>query len=295
VDVRLASDLVEFLILRASNNFAVAREHLANIVTDPEYQGSALIGFAHRFTESVTEIPESSAAILRSVEAFQAAGLHRSKAYSELAGAVHFARQGDLSQAETLIERAADVLSVEIRDQHLIRNNRAVIELYQRAPRYYECIDELVTALETSRDDFSDVTILNNLSIAYRHAGRATEAVDCAERVLEILKDPTFGDREVVWALAFNAMQVFKSTGQELRVEEVRAIPLTRGVQPTLYREYWRRRFETEQEDIDPKFSFMLARDYHPLFLSHWLIDREALEVLRQERPRSLPDTTSLY
>jgi tetratricopeptide (TPR) repeat protein len=291
-EARLAADVVEFLVLRAWSRFDEARASLASILANPEYRSSALIGYALRLSESVHEFPKATVDLEQSVAVFDAQGLSKSKAYSELAAAMHLAREGRVAEATSLVNEATQLLQGEVRDQHLILNDQTVVKLLQDAPDFDACIKNLITAIETSRDDFSDVTLLNNLAISYSQSGRVPEALDCVERILTILKDPTFGDEEILWGLAFTSMTVFNAANQPLRAEEMRALPLKSGRGPLLYPSYWEFRFG-QRGDAQPKFQFMLRFPYHPLFLSHWLIDLEGLEALRRGSALLLPHTTS--
>jgi tetratricopeptide (TPR) repeat protein len=291
-DARLAADIVEFLVLRAWNRFNDARACLIAILDNPKYLDRALLGYALRLSESIYEFPAATENLLQSAAVFHAHGLSRSKSYSELAAAMHLAREGRLAEASSLVNGAMSLLQGEVRDHHLILNDQAVVELLQDSPDFEACIRNLTIAMQTSREDFSDVTLLNNLAISYHQSGRLPEAVDCVERILTILEDPTFGDEEVLWGLAFTSMNVFDAVNEPKRAQEMRAMPMKRGRRPLLYQSYWEFRFG-QRNDADPKFQFMLRFSYHPLFLSHWLIDVEGLEVLRRESRLLLPETTS--
>jgi tetratricopeptide (TPR) repeat protein len=291
-DARLAAEIVEFLVLRAWNRIDEARACLIAILGNPEYIDRALLGYALRLSESIYEFPLATENLLQSVTVFDAHGLSRSKSYSELAAAMHLARAGRLDEASSLVKGATSVLQREVRDQQLILNDQTVVELLQDFPDFEACIRNLTIAMQTSCDDFSDVTLLNNLAISYHQSGRLTEAIDCVERILTILEDPTFGDEEILWGLAFTAMSIFDAANEPKRAREMRALPMKKGRQPHLYRTYWEFRFG-QRTDADPKYQFMLRLPYHPLFLSHWLIDVEGLEVLRREPRLLLADTTS--
>ena len=293
-DSRLATQIVEFLVLRARNRIAEARQTLERMIRSPEFQHSPLLGYALRLFESVSDFPLATAEILRSVAEFEKQGLFRSQAYSELAAAVHMAREGRLHDAANLMAGATNKLQGEVRDHHLILNDRSVIELLGDVPDFHACIRDLTLAMQTSRDDFSDVTILNNLAIAYQMTGQLSEAGDCVEHILSILRDPSFGDRELLWGLAFTAMNVFTALGQTKRAQQVREMPWRETGSPLLNKAYWEVRFG-QKSVAGEQFRFMLRHDYHPLFLSHWLIDLEGLEVLKRAPTRLLPDTTSPY
>jgi tetratricopeptide (TPR) repeat protein len=276
-DYRLALDLVELFAQKdLGHNQQASRLHQTILSTD-RYKSSALYGYALRFSEAIISFPECTENVLRSVEWFSRFNLLQSRAYSQLAAAIHLARQGHNEQARHLIEVAARGLAGRVRDQHIILNNRAVVGMLSEAPDLGECRDFLLSALRSSRDDFSDVVILNNLAIAYSELHQHTDAVESIDRMLRSLSTPTL-DPDLQWGPGFTAMQVFESAGLHERAEIMRKPP-TRSAGDDAG--YWNYRYGLASIPPPGRYDYLLRFKYHPLFLSHWLIDREGLELLR--------------
>jgi hypothetical protein len=284
-DAQLTCDLIELLVARARGETARAREIFDGVFSNSVFRISPLFGYALRFSETINEFPQCTPHILESAEWFERHGLNKSQAYSRLASAMHLARAGEVAPALENVKLASRALVGEIRDQHIILNNRAAVTMLSDRPAFQECVGWLNAAMLTSRDDYSDAVLLTNLAIANAGSGLIGRAVECAERALTILKEPDFADRNIFWSVSFAALNVFHQAGHAERAERARRFPQEEAPRPTIYLDYWEYRFGL-RDDVAPKFGYMLRFDYHPLFLSHWLIDHEGLALLKTEPPR---------
>lgn len=281
-DAQLTCDLIELIVARSRGETARAREIFDNVLRNGVFRTSPLFGYALRFSETIDEFPQCTSHVLESADWFERHGLRKSQAYSRLASAMHLARAGEVVAALENVKLASRTLVGEIRDQHTILNNRAAVTMLSERPAFQECIGWLNGAMLTSKDDYSDTVLLTNLAIANAGGGVIGRAVECAERALTILKEPDFADRNIFWSVSFAAMNVFRQAGHADRAERARRFPQEEAPRPTIYPEYWEYRFGL-REDVDPKFDYMLRFDYHPLFLSHWVIDHEGLTLLKTE------------
>lgn len=285
VDAQLTADLIEMIVARSQANIDQARSIFRGVRENEPFNISPLFGYALRFSETINEFPDATPHVLESVDRFERDGLTKSQAYSLLAAAMHLAREGKVTAALESVERASELLVGEIRDQHILLNNKAAVTMLSERPGFEECVTWLNAAMRTSRDDYSDTVILNNLAIANSRAGLLSEAVDCVERMLTILEAPDFADRNIFWGVGFTAMKVFQEAGHMERSDWARVISQEKASRSTTYHAYWEYRFGL-RADAEPKFDYMLRFDYHPLFLSHWLIDLEGLMLLKTGSPR---------
>jgi hypothetical protein len=164
----------------------------------------------------------------------------------------------------------------------VLLNNWASVELLSSSPDFEAAADALSRAFKTVRDDYSELVILNNLAISQWHCGRHNVALDNVAQMLASIKEPTFGDRDIVWAVAYNASMLLASAGKELEALSARAQPLAFNVPPQTYPDYWRYRYD-EAAELPDRFRHMARHSYHPLFLSdrpggpHALEQRTAL------------------
>lgn len=285
VDAQLTCDLIEMLVARSLGDAAQARAIFDGVIGNSAFRASPLFGYALRFSETINEFPQCTSYVMESADWFERHGLIKSQAYSRLAAAMHLARAGNVVSALDKVKLASQTLVGEVRDQHIILNNRAAVTMLSDGPVFQECASWLNAAMRTSRDDYSDTVLLTNLAIANAGGGRLAGAVECVERALTILKAPDFADRNIFWGVCFTAMKVFRQAGHTERAEQARRLPQEEAPRPTIYPGYWEYRFGL-REDVDPKFDYMLRFDYHPLFLSHWVIDHEGLMLLKTEPPR---------
>jgi tetratricopeptide (TPR) repeat protein len=283
-DAQLTADLIEMLVARSLGDVSKARHIYENIRNNSNFMKSPLFGYALRFSETINEFPECTGDLLESVKWFERYSLTKSQAYSQLASSMHQAREGKILLALESVKQASRILIGEVKDQHIILNNMAAIKLLSDQPGFEECLNWLTTAMRTSRDDYSDTVLLNNLAIANAQCGRLAEALDCVEHMLTIMKDPDYADRNIFWSASFTAMKIFQSSGHIMRAEQIRKLLYEQAPPPTIYPTYWEYRFGL-RVDVDPKYNFMLRFDYHPLFLSHWLVDHEGLLLLKTESP----------
>jgi tetratricopeptide (TPR) repeat protein len=282
-DERLAAKLMEAIIIGCQGQHDEARAKLNSLIGDLNYLGSPLLGYAYRFFEVIADLNECVERLRVSIELFSQHGFEKSKAYSELSTAVLVARTGDLAGGRSLIAEAQRVLAGEVRDQHMILNNGAAIELLDDRPDFRACSEKLLTALRYARDDYSELTILTNLAISYWGAEELPSALECVDRILGILRHHDFADQDIYWPVCFNASRILAAAQLVNRSDEVLRFPREKGRQVTVNRGYWAYRYG-EVTDLDGCYAFLASRRHHPLYLSHWLIDLDGLNLLKQAR-----------
>ncbi|SRR5579871_1992777 len=276
----LLAELIEMTTIRDMGDEVRAKNILDKIHSDPTARVSPIFGYALRFYEMLLEFPESTPFMLESAEWFKRYGLINPEAYSRLSGAILLARAGRIDEALEFMQRATKLLKSEVRDQYTVLNNKAVLAMLVPQPDFSQCISWLNAGMRVCRNDYADVVLLNNLAIAKNQLGLISDAIECVDRMLTILKEPSFGDRDIFWGACFNAMRIFERAGQKRRAEDMRILP--RAVARSKeYSPYWEYRFDL-RSDIDEQYRYLLKFDYHPLYLSHWLIELEGLKLLKQ-------------
>lgn len=284
-DGRLAADLIEAIIVGCKGDGQAARRQLNALLNDPAHTHSALLGYAYRFFEVVEEYSGCIDHLHQSIAHFEKFGLTKSKAYSQAATAVLIARHGEIAPARKMITEAAQVLAADVQDRHLVLNNMAAIDLLSESPDFTTCRDLLTEGLRYVRDDYCEVTVLSNLSIAYWGGGELEMAQDCVSRILSILEDHDFADTEIYWPLCFNASKILSGVGRIQEGQDTMRIPLRSGRPPSANRKYWDYRYG-DSFTIEPAYRYLASRPYHPLYLSHWLVDLDGLNLLKRALPQ---------
>lgn len=284
-DERLAADLIDAIIVGCRGHHAEARSKLNKIIEDPANESSPLLGYAYRFFEVIDGYVECLDKLRASVDWFGKFGFTKSKAYSQLPTAVLMARMGDIAGGRALIMEAEITLEDDVRDQHMVLNNRAAIDLLDENPDFKNAKEMLSTALRYARDDYSELTILTNLGLAYWGATELDAAVDCVDKILAILRHHDFADEDIYWPVCFNAAAILVSAGLLERREAALQFPYDHGRPVSVNRGYWAYRYG-ETADLDKRYKFLASRRYHPLYLSHWLIDIDGLNLLKRVRLR---------
>jgi tetratricopeptide (TPR) repeat protein len=282
-DERLVARLIEAGVRGSRGEAAATRGILTNLLSDPEHQSSPLLGYAFRLFEIVDDYQASLTRLQASVAWFGHFRFGRARAYSELPCAVLLARMGRIRQARQMISRAAKVLADQIRDQHLILNNRAAVELLSASPNYENCIVDLERALSSARDDFSEVTILTNLVIAHARAGHPMDAERLARHAMSILSAHDFVDTDTYWPVCFNAAKAFRLSGNQAAEKEARNFPETNGRPPSVNEGYWAYRYGKSPEP-PRELAHLASQEFHPLYLSHWFVEMEGLKLLKRAR-----------
>jgi hypothetical protein len=276
----LAADLIEALIVGCSGDHIKARNILEGILSNKEYQSSALVGYGYRFFEMIADMEECCLKLEASINWFEKYGFLKSKAYSQLSAAMLHARLGDIDNAQLLIKSASKTLFNSVHDRHIILNNRAAVELLSNKPNFLVCVQELSLALRFARDDFSELTILTNLSIAFFGLNKVSEAVSCAEKCQLILDEHDFSDVVIYWPVCFNMSVIYASIGDTERCTFLQQFPFGFGDGKTSAQEYWNFRYG-KTEIIPKSCEFLAKKPMHPVYLSHWLIDIEGLTLLK--------------
>lgn len=281
---RLVADLIEALVIgcRSKGEANQARERLQAILDHPEYRSSPLLGYAYRFFEITDGFVDALPRLRESIVCFERVGFAKSRAYSQLPAAMYLARMGELALARTWLAEAHAVLAGEVRDQHLILNNQAAVELLAEDGDPTVCVELLSTALSTARDDFSELTIVTNLMLAHWRCDAMDLALALADRALAILNDHDFADQDTYWPVCFNIGQVFGAAGLDERRAEALAFPRRMAGSPSVNVDYWRVRYEGSG-DAPPGYEYLLSKTLHPLYLSHWVVDLEGLDLLKPE------------
>jgi hypothetical protein len=219
-----------------------------------------------------------------------ARALVSSAAYTELTLASHIAREGDAAGALTAVENAKNLLTSTARDQHILLNNEAAVNLLSESPNSSDCCDKLARGIPCSGDDYSDLVLYTNLAVSAVLAHRADLASEAVERALRIASSPRFADRDVFWGVSFNLQYVDAAMelGRQAELAE-----LFDDLKPhSLQHEYWQHRCGLTPSAPD-RFRHMLSKPYHPMFLSHWTIDVDGLRFLKRQSASPDRDTTS--
>ena len=281
-DARLVAGLIRIANFFAIGERARAAELHSHLLHAEAEKRSNLFGFVMRFSEIVVDFPHCTADLLSGAELLDAAGFHKSAAYSKLSGAVHLAYSGDVDSARALLGAARKRLTNEIRDRAILANNAVAIELLSQSPDLTSCIDELNSVICTVRDDFSRVVLHINRLICLRligDVGRARRDIDLVER---ILSSPKFGNTDIFWNAYFNIWAFFRAIGDV--VAEKRVASRFGSLIPDCpaYQSYWDARLG-QNIDPPPEFSFLMRFDFHPEYISHWQLDAEGFRLLRTE------------
>lgn len=282
LDVKLAARLIEVLVIGCSGRQDDARRILLSIIEDSKLGNSPLVGYAYRFFEIVEGFNDALPRLQKSIECFQRHSLFKSKAYSQLPAAVLLARSGRIDEARELIREARSALSGELRDQYMLLNNACAVDLLSDAPDFQSCIGQLGYALRLARDDFSELTIITNLGIAYLGNSSIKEAVECAEKCMAILENHAFADEDIYWPVCFNASTIFAAASDRERQQLAFRYPTENARPRSDAKTYWAFRFGSTS-DVDEDFRFLASRRWHPVYLSHWIIDMEGLKLLKTE------------
>jgi len=282
-DAVIAGKLIEALVIGCRGEHDGARAILTALVEEPSSRDSPLAGYAHRFFEIVDGFVESLPRLQLSIDRFEQAGFTKSKAYSQLPAAMFYARCGNVEQGRLLLREAQYVLTDQVRDQHIILNNLWAVELLADAPDFSGCRHGLLSALKLARDDFTELTILTNLSLALWGDGALSDAIRFSERCMQILSRHDFADKDIYWPVCFNASQIFAAAGCTDRRNEVLEFPYKSGAPTSVNQPYWRFRYG-ETTELEGCYRFLASRPWHPVYLSHWLIDLEGLSLLKQGR-----------
>lgn len=279
-DICVAANLVEALIIGCRGSFSDAREILDRITTDPAFSESPMLGYAYRFYEVTEDIDICIEKLRKSIDCFDRMGMNSAKAYSQAAAAVLVARLGKIEEARSMIAAASEALSTRIRDRHLLLNNIAAIELLSPDPDFSRCSSILSEALRYVRDDFCEITVLTNLALAHTGTGNEAAAVQCVDSILSILDDHDFASVDMYWPVCLNLAYVLRSTGQEQRAARALLLPEERAPPQAQNIAYWDYRYNRASTVCTP-WHYLAQIPFHPLYLSHWLIDLDGLNRMR--------------
>lgn len=280
VDEEIVAHLIEILVRGCRGESVFARDALLSIINEIRYKDSVLLGYAFRFFDIVEGLVASLPRLESSIDCFDKAGLAKARAYSELPAAMLLARTGRSTEARKLIANASRVLENEVRDQHIILNNTASVELLSENPDANICAEYLEEALRHAKDDFSELTIITNLAQARWLNGELDEAVLCATRMIEILKSHRFADRNIYWPVCFNAAQIFKAAARPDDHDAVLRI-LDENMTISPIQNFWDYRFGRISEPSQ-EFAFLATKSVYPIYISHWTVETEGLAVLRK-------------
>ncbi len=283
-EIDLAADLLQTLIVGCQGQHLQTRISLEAIIADDNYRRSPLLGYAYRFFEIVDGFDAALPRVRTGIDWFTRFGFLKSAAYSKLSAAVMTARTGDIAGAREMHSTASSVLSKEVRAQHIILNNQYAIELLSENPDLESCRTGLTYSLGLARDDFCELTILTNLGLAHLALGELESAVDCADKCVGILETHDFADTSIYWSVCFNLSLMYGAADLPKMRDAMLEFPAKFAAPRTDGKGYWPWRFGA-QGNIDPAYSFLATKKWHPLYLSNWIIDFEGLQYLM---PRSL-------
>lgn len=280
----LATDLLEGSIALDSGAWDVASMLLRRVALEGMDPAPAMSAHALRLLPEIIPYPECTEVALASVAVFERIGLAACAAYSAMSASRFLAREGRIDEAKRTIAKV-EVLQTSVRDEHMIRNNRALIALLSPTPEVGDAIAELQLALRTSRDDFSDLSILSNLAVANTAAGNLEAALDCVARGSRILDCPRFAERDVFWPVCFNFGWVLDAANRRDEASAMRRRPYESGWPMRSGDRYWAWRFG-EADTPGEETPYLTRFPYHPVALSHWQLDREAVATLIAAPPR---------
>lgn len=290
VEESFAGELIELILLRCTGHIEQARDLWERLDQIPSTVNRRLYGYLLRFKELVDDFPACVDALRASADWFGERGLASSAAYSELTLASHLARMGNVAGACDSIETARSLLTLTTRDQHILLNNEAAVNLLSGTPSPAQCCEWLVRGVPCAGDDYSALVLYTNLAVAAALSGRHDVASEASERSMRILAAPKFAERNVFWGAIFNLGFVDGLLALGRRAELDR---LSAELEPhVLQDEYWQYRFK-RSESVSERFSVMLSKPYHPLFLSHWTLDVDGLRTLKLGSFAAPGNTTS--
>lgn len=112
--------------------------------------------------------------------------------------------------------------------------------------------------------------------------GDMEHANHCISVMEKILAAPGFGNRDIFITVCYNIWRFYADAKQPVQSRRYRDIALSIDLDASCYSSYWKARFGLEKI-AEPKFDFFMSHRYHPDYLSHWLIDLEGLNGLKEE------------
>jgi hypothetical protein len=272
-------------LILIANLFALGRKAEAALIhsrlrTDSRLFEMAVFGYVLRFTEILYNFPDCTEDVLQSVELFRQHGLSASAAYSLLSGAIQLAYEGQLSRATAHFSEARRFLTGEFRDLHILFNNEAVIELLSSEADFQACAEMLDNAAYSVRDDFYRAVIENNRLICHWMLGRSEDALHSVGLLEDTMRAPGFGNRDVFWTFTYNCWAYLRERGEDQRAGKMLAFLDQVAQEEIDYEEYWRFRFGRGQRPA-AKYDHLLSHKFHPEYLSHWLVDVDAVRDAR--------------
>jgi len=282
--VRTLGGLIEVANLFALGRKSEAAEVHQRMRGDVEISTSSLFGYVLRFTELFVSFPDCTPDVLNSVEVFELHGMQASAAYSRLSGAMHLAYGGNIPAASQSVEAAKGYLEHEVRDLHVLYNNEAVVDLLSDRPSFEGILRKLENAAYGVRDDFYRAVIENNRLICRWKLGAIEGAKLSVQLLSETMDAPGFGNRDVFWTFTFNCWAFFNEIGERDAAHKMRERLNDLRVEQIDYDDYWRHRFG-EAGRPDARYDHLLKFDYHPEYLSHWLVDLDAIRAARATQP----------
>lgn len=279
-EMKLVCDLVKALVTGCRGQRDESRKILTTVTATEAYKSSPLLGYGYRFFEIVDGHNERLDNLKKSADVFGRNGLSISKAYSQQAAAMALARSGHIEQARELLMAASVTLGNHVHDRHLVMNNTSAVELLSENPDSALCRDALSRALPLARDDFSELTILSNLSLAMLASGDLSAAGEIADKCRSLLREHDFADKDIYWPVSFNMSVVYAALDDDKKRRSALAFPTEEGAPLSEDDDYWRFRFG--MDEMEPLgHEYLLSRSWHPVYLSHWLIDLEGLCLLK--------------
>jgi hypothetical protein len=244
------------------------------IVNDP------MFGYVLRFTELLKNFPDCTEDVLASIDHFNRHKMTASAAYSSLSGAMHLIYTGDSERAAALVASATVYLRQEVRDLHILLNNEVVVQLLSREPSFESCLRTLDEAAYSVRDDFYRAVIENNRLICRWQLGQREDGLLSVSLLEETMKSPGFGNRDVFWTFTYNCWAFLRDIGQAQQATEFLQRLDSVVVEQVDFEEYWRFRFDRGSRPSE-RYNHLLSFRYHPEYLSHWLIDPDAIRAAR--------------
>lgn len=280
--VRILGSLIEIANLFAVGQKAEASAAHQRLRRNADISGNPLFGYVLRFTELFVSFPECTEDVLNSAELFERHGMKSSAAYSRLSGAMHLAYSGDMTVASKAIAGARRYLENEVRDLHILYNNEAVVGLLSDKPDFQACLGKLENAVYGVRDDFYRAVIENNRLICRWQLGALAGAKQSVRLLSQVMETPGFGNRDVFWTFTYNCWAFLTEIGEAEEAANLRRRLSDVKVEQLDYEDYWAYRLG-EGERPPARYDHLLNFKYHPEYLSHWLVDLDAICAAKAE------------
>ncbi|MEM9249338.1 MAG: ATP-binding protein [Pseudomonadota bacterium] len=279
-DADLVSDLILGNLDLVAGNLDTCARRLDKTATDAERRGSILLGHAYRLLESAVPIEDAIAYCRKSARFYDEAGLAQSAAQSRITVSRHLARLGLVEEAQIALSDASASLRDVASSRQFYLNNLAATNLLSREPDFSAAEADLRSALLLSQDKFSDLTILQNLAIAIWQGRGAKAARGTVEQTLNILRDVDATTAHLADTVTYVAFAILNEAGEREAAQHALSHLRNAFGFDIETNDYWSWRFGLSAKRPDTYADEIMAKPYHPSFLSQWQLDWEVAHAL---------------